>query len=208
MGPERDRRLRPELQDHGVEPAPAGWANTAVHGRYPAGTDPQAALREVMTVFMERADGTNALPWWNQTAWWHAGPAGLKRGDKLLPPAETGKVPLLDTDRHSVYVTNDRDEALMYAAQHVIGVFDDVGTAIAAMPRLYLVTVTDEPQPDDTQPDSETSFRVPSAEIRRVEHPSRVELSEAIGSIMAFHEEQLAAKLVEAAEAEIRDAGE
>lgn len=207
MGAERDRWDRPELQDQGVEPVEAEWANTAVFGRYPSGTDPRDALREVMTVFMERADGTNALPWWNQKSWWHAGPPGLSKGDRLLPPSETGKVPLLDSDHHAVYVTNDRAEAVMYAAQHVIGAFDDRGVRVGAMPRIYRVTVSDEPQPDDTQPDSETSWRVPSAEIRRVEHPSRSELAAAVDEIMAFHEAQLAAKLVEAAEAEVEDAG-
>lgn len=163
-----------------------------------------------MTVFMERTDGTNALPWWQQAPlrWWHAGPGGLSRGDTLLPPAETGRVPLLDSDRHAVYVTNDRNEALMYAAQHTIGAFDQFGRKTGALPRLYEVTFSDEPQPDDTQPESTTSFRVPKATIRRVEQPGRKELAEVLDVLMGFHEAQLAAKLVEAAEEAARDAAD
>lgn len=220
MGTERDGRQRPELQDQAVDPFvpltpvetddPAPWAHTAVHGRYPAGTDPKTALREVMTVFMERTDGTNALPWWTQAPyrWWHAGPAGMSRGDVLRPPAETGVVPLLDSDRTAVYVTSSRDEALMYAAQHVLGATDVQGNRIGPMPRLYEVSFDVEPQPDDTQPGSETSFRVPSAIVRRVEQPSRHELATVIGEIMQVHEAQLAARLVEAAEEAARDAAD
>ena len=204
MDPERDRRLRPQLPD----PAVAPWENTAVHGRYPAGTDPNAALREVMTAFMKRTDGTNAMPWWTQSRWWHAGPAGFSRGDVLSPPSQTGVVPLLNSDRDAVYVTIDRDEALMYCAQHVLGATDVRGNRIGPTPRLYQVSFDVEPQPDDTQPESETSFRVPSATVQRVEQPSRHELARVIGEILEVHKDQLAKRLVEAAEEAARDASD
>lgn len=205
MGTERDDGLRPELQDQAVEPVdePAPWANTAVHGRYPAGTDPHDALRETMSVFMERTDGSNAMPWWQQTKWWHAGPGGIV--DQILPPSKTGLVPLIDSDPESVYVTSERDEALLYAAQHLLTAMPD-GDRVGPMPRLYVVTFHMKPQPDDTQPDSTSSWRVPSAKIRRAEVPSRAELLEAMDVILDVHQRDLAARVIEAAEAVTRDA--
>ena len=181
---------------------PAPFAHDRVTGRFVAGTAPRDAVREVMGVFMERTDGTNAMPWWLQSPWrwWHAGPSGWKRGDLILPPSQTGRVPLLNSDRDSVYVTSERAEALMYAAQ--------LTSAEARWPSLYEVSFNVEPQPDDTQPDSTTSFRVPQATIRRVESPSKVELSNAIGEIMEVHRVMLAAQVVAAAEDEARRAAE
>lgn len=44
-----------------VPPGGAHWANQSVHARYPNGTDPLAAIKDAMRVFMERTDGSNAL---------------------------------------------------------------------------------------------------------------------------------------------------
>lgn len=221
MGTERDDGIRPELQDQAVErfvetelveteevapwPEEAPWAHTEVRGRYPAGTDPFLALKDAMGVFMERADGTNAMPWWqlNGLRWWHAGLPGLKRGDKILPPAVTGVMPALESDREAVYVTSERAEAVMYAAQHL-----GTDTRRSAWPVLYEVMLDGEPQPDDTQPGSETSFRVPSATIRRIEQPSRIELSNVIAEILELNRQQLATALVEEAEEETRKAAD
>lgn len=133
----------------------------------PAGTDPLAAIREAMGVFMERTDGTNAMPWWTQVRWWHGGPAGFKRGDILLPPSRTGRLPGLEaSDVDSVYVTTDRAQALLFAARH-------------ESPRLYEVTKIGEgggPQLDDILPEDDTCWRVRSAMVYRVEVPSTLEL--------------------------------
>ena len=152
---------------------------------------------------MERTDGTNAMPWWLQSPWrwWHAGPSGWKRGDLILPPSKTGKLPMLDSDRNAVYVTSERSEALMYAS-HLIAADN------ARWPSLYEVSFSTEPQPDDTQPGSSTSFRVPEATIRRIESPSRRELSATMAEIMAFGEQQLAENVVAAAEDEARRAAD
>lgn len=131
------------------------WANTAVRLRVPSGTDPLAALREAMGVFMERRDGTNAMPWWQRVRWWHGGPAGLKQGDVLLPPSETGIMPaLVGTDKASVYLTLRQEVAIMYAAP-----FES--------PALYEVLVDDEPVRDDVLPDDPNSWRVRSARVWR-----------------------------------------
>jgi hypothetical protein len=141
------------------------WAHTHVAASYPAGTDPLAAIREAMGVFMERRDGTNAMEWWQRVRWWHGGPAGFKRGDQLLPPSQTGRVPGLDgTDKTSVYVTTSRDDALMFSARH-------------ERPALYEVTIDHEPVDDDVLPQTPTSKRVPSAKVWRIEQPSRTELA-------------------------------
>lgn len=144
-----------------AEHADVHWATTAVEGRFPSGTDPLAAIREVMVPFMERTDGSNAVPWWNQARWWHGGGTGLKQGDVLLPPSETGIVPaLVGTDKTSVYITTNRDKAILYAAPF-------------EFPAIYEVTVTDEPQPDDVVDDKE-SWRVPRAKVwRRESIPTR-----------------------------------
>lgn len=201
MGTERDDGIGEELQDQAVErlrpteiidgdeprpwPAQAPWANTAVHGRYPAGTDPFLALKDAMGVFMERTDGSNGMGWWQLPPyrWWHAGPAGFRRGDSILPPVVTGMIPALASDPMSVYVTSDRSEAILYAAQHLMG-----DERSRRLPMLYEVIVESEPQPDDTQPTSTTSFRVPSARIRRIEQPSKRELSAAVQAIMDVNE--------------------
>lgn len=133
----------------------SGWANDAVRLRVPSGTDPLAALREAMGVFMERSDGTNAMPWWLRVRWWHGGPTGLKKGDVLLPPSETGVMPgLEESDRSSVYVTTNQNVAVLFAArfQH---------------PALYEVTVDVEPVRDDVVPDDASSWRVPHAKVWR-----------------------------------------
>lgn len=45
------------------DPMPeAPFVHDAVFARYPKGTDPRAAIRDAMGVFMERTDDTNALP--------------------------------------------------------------------------------------------------------------------------------------------------
>jgi len=181
----------------------APFAHDRVTGKFVAGTDPRDAVREVMGVFMERTDGTNAMPWWLQSPlrWWHAGPSGWKRGDLILPPSVTGRRPLLNSDPESVYVTSERGEALMYASQLTMA-------QEGRWPSLYEVSFNVEPQPDDTQPESTTSFRVPQATIRRVESPSRVELNNAIGEILEVHRVMLAASVVAAAEDEARRAAE
>lgn len=157
--------------------------------RYPGGTDPRLAIRDALSVFMERTDGTNAIPWWVRARWWHCGPYGLRpsrfntsplpgrlgsaaaapddRAGKLLPPSVTGVIPGLPTsDKESVYVTTNRQDAITFGLRH-------------AHPMLYEVTFSEEPQPDDTH-SSESSFRVPEATIRRVETISRTELDAAI----------------------------
>lgn len=157
-----------------ASPAPqAEWAHSGVHLRVPTGTDPLAAIREAMGVFMERRDGTNAMEWWQRVRWWHGGRHGLKRGDILLPPSETGVWPGLDaSDKTMVYITTDRKNALMYAARH-------------ERPMLYEVTLREEPIFDDVMPSAPTEKRVPSAVVWRVEQPSRVELMNAVGEMEA-----------------------
>jgi len=196
-----------EIEAWEADDAPSGvapFSHDEAAGRFPAGTDPRDAIRETMGVFMERTDGTNAMPWWLRSPlrWWHAGPSGMKRGDVLLPPSVTGRVPLLNvTDRNSVYVTTGRPEALMYAS-HLIASDD------SRWPSLYEVSSSDEPIEDDTQPGSTTSFRVPKATIRRVESPSRRELSEVMAQIMQYTERRLADSVIEAAERTARLAAE
>lgn len=139
-------------------PAPsedASWANDAVFLRVPSGTDPLAALREAMGVFMERTDGTNAMPWWLRVRWWHGGATGLKQGDMLLPPSETGIMPALEvTDRRSVYITTNQNIAILFAARF-------------KHPALYEVTIDMEPARDDVVPDDASSWRVPRAKVWR-----------------------------------------
>jgi len=144
------------------------FLHTEVRARYPSGTDPLAAIRESMGVFMERRDGTNAMEWWQQRRWWHGSRHGFKRGDLLLPPSETGVLPALGgTDVERVYITSSRDDALLYAARH-------------ERPMLYEVTLREEPIFDDVMPGTETSKRVPVAKVYRAEQPSRVEIGRAM----------------------------
>lgn len=146
-------------------PAPSSeFVNDAVFARFPGGTDPLTAIRESMAVFMERKDGTNALAWWSTKRWWHGGPGGFKRGNMLLPPSQTGVVPgLPSSDRDAVYVTTDRDLALLFAARH-------------NTPHLYEVAkLLVEPSPDDTVND-DRCWRVRAAMVDRVEQPSTLEL--------------------------------
>lgn len=146
-------------------PTSSPFKHDGVFARFPKGTDPLAAIRETMGVFMERTDGTNALPWWSAVRWWHGGPAGFRRGDILRPPSQTGVIPgMAGTDPDSVYLTTDRNEALMFSARH-------------HAPRLYEVArLAGEPIHDDVLPDSTTCWRVPSAMVYRVEVPSALEL--------------------------------
>lgn len=163
----------PGVSNHPVPGAPeVTWAHSAVRASFPAGTDPRVALRETLGVFMERTDGTNALEDWQRVRWWHGGRRGLKRGEWLLPPSQTGVMPGLDiTDRESVYVTSSRDDAVMYATRF-------------AEPVLYEVTLRQAPLPDDVV-DHPSSGRVPTALIVRIEVPSRVELIAALMEIAA-----------------------
>lgn len=157
-GPDPDALAGIPARHDGVE-----WSNTGVRLSVPSGTDPLAALREAMGVFMERRDGTNAMPWWLRVRWWHGGEVGLDRIGMLLPPSETGYVPQLDfTDRYSCYITTDRDEAIMFAARF-------------AHPGLYEVALFEEPLLDDTV-ESTTSFRCRRARIWRRESISREDL--------------------------------
>lgn len=127
---------------------------------------------------MRRTDGSNDLPWWLSAdyRWWHAGPMGLKRGDEVLPPSETGVVPLIDSDPTMVYVTTDRTEAITYATFQI--------GRTGRLAQLYEVSFSTEPIGDDTQPESQTSFRVPRATVRRIEAPSRRELEIAMREIV------------------------
>lgn len=145
------------------------------------------ALRDAMGVFMERTDGSNDLPWWlhAEYRWWHAGPPGLKRGDTIKPRSQTGIMPLVESDPDMVYVTSSREEAVVYATV-AMGRF-------GKMPQLYEVSFSEEPIHDDTQPQSQTSFRVSSATVRRIEAPSRQALTGAMIKIMEAEERQLAA---------------
>lgn len=152
----------------------APFAHDAVFASYPAGTDPRLAIRDAMSVFMERTDGTNALPWWQLQRWWHCGPFGIAKAklpmrefnNLILPPAVTGVVPALpNSDREAVYITKNRADAIVFGLR-------------LARPALYEVTVSTEPIFDDTHP-SETSFRVPVATVRRIEQPTQGELERA-----------------------------
>lgn len=147
--------------------------------RYPGGTDPRMALRDALGEFMKKTDGTTDMPWWLEAnyRWWHAGPMGFKRGSEILPPSETGVIPLLDSsDREMVYVTSSREESIVYATVAM-------GRS-GKMPQLYEVSFGEEPIFDDTQPESQTSFRVARATVRRIEAPSRAELTGAMVEIM------------------------
>jgi hypothetical protein len=149
----------------------------AVLGRFKAGTDPRQAGRAVMQAMLG-----DDMPWWLQPGlrWWHAGPMGIKRGEEILPPSTTGAVPLIESDPTMVYVTTDREEAIIYATFQM-------GRS-GRMPQLYEVSFGAEPIADDTQPESQTSFRVPSATVRRIEAPSRAELTGAMMEIMESDE--------------------
>lgn len=147
------------------------FVHDSVFLRAPSGTDPLAAMREVLGVFMERRDGTNAMEWWQRVRWWHGGQAGLKRGDELLPPSETGRLPALEgTDPTSVYITSNRAEAVFYCLRH-------------DRPMLYEVTVREEPDVDDVLPEQGSSRRVRRAKVYRLEQPSRHELMEALRQV-------------------------
>ena len=162
-----------------------GYRHDRLVARYPGGTDPRMALRDAMGEFMKKTDGSSDMPWWLEVnyRWWHAGPMGIKRGDEILPPSETGVIPLLDsTDREMVYVTSSREEAVVYATVAM-------GRS-GKMPQLYEVTFGVEPIFDDTQPESQTSFRVPRATVRRIEAPSRRELTGAMMEIMEAEERE------------------
>lgn len=142
----------------------------AVRLSVPAGTDLRAAISEAMSVFMERTDGTSALPWWVTTKMWHGGheSAAVRRSRLLLPPSQTGVLPGLDnSDRDAVYLTTSRDDALMYATRH-------------DRPVLYEVALTSEPTFDDMMPENRTSWRVSSARVSRIEYPSKHELMTAV----------------------------
>lgn len=154
------------------------YEHDALVARYPAGTDPRMAIRDAMGEFMKKTDGTTDMPWWLEATvrWWHAGPPGMKRGDTVLPPSETGVVPVIDSDPTMVYVTTDRAEAVIYATLCL--------ERYGKMPHLYEVSFGVEPIADDTQPASTTSFRVPSATVHRIESPGRTELRGAMIEIM------------------------
>jgi hypothetical protein len=175
MRPDLLHRGRVNVPDDRLPDGPMipGWAHDAVVARYPSGTDPLAAIRESMTVFMEKADGTNALPGWQQRRWYHGGQYGLKVGDVLLPPSTTGRVPGLDfTDRDAVYVTSERGAAVLFATRH-------------DRPTIYEVLIDPavEPDVDDVIPNEDTSRRVRWARIHRIETPSRLELRRALYEI-------------------------
>jgi hypothetical protein len=164
-----------------IEP---GYTSDKVVGKYPAGTDPRMALRDAMAQFLGKTDGSSDMPWWlgPEYRWWHAGPMGLKRGDEILPPSATGAVPLIESDPTMVYVTTDREEAIIYSTFQM-------GRS-GRMPQLYEVSFGVEPIFDDTQPESQTSFRVPAAKVRRIEAPSRRELEGAMLEIMESDEKK------------------
>lgn len=155
-------------------PRPADFAHDEVRLRVPAGTDPLLAVREAMGVFMERTDGSSALPWWSQRRWWHGSHDGFRRGDQLLPPAVTGVMPGLDgSDTDAVYLTSSRDDALMYSARH-------------ERPMLYEVTrIGTEPVHDDLLPADGDSWKVPSAVVYRIEQPSMLELRRVLYELQA-----------------------
>lgn len=160
--------------------------------RYPGGTDARMALRDALGGFMTKTDGTTDMPWWLEAnyRWWHAGPMGIKRGAEILPPSETGVIPLLDsTDREMVYVTSSREEAIVYATVAM-------GRS-GKMPQLYEVSFGVEPIFDDTQPESQTSFRVPRATVRRIEAPSRAELTGAMVEIMEAEQSETEVKSID-----------
>lgn len=164
-----------------IEPGEAPFLHTEVKASFPSGTDPLAAIREAMGVFMERTDGTNALEWWQRVRWWHGGAKGMRRGDEVLPPSETGIVPGLNaTDKESVYITTDRADALRYAFRH-------------NTPMLFEVTVREEPRFDDVLPTVPTSKRVSSATVYRLEQPSRQEMFSFMAEMEATRR-QLAAR--------------
>lgn len=147
------------------------FVNDRVFLRAPAGTDPLAVMREAMSVFMEKRDGTNVLPWWRQKRWWHGGAHGLRRGERLLPPSLTGKLPGLDgTDVDAVYLTTERTDALLYCARH-------------DRPALYEVLVDHEPQADPLLPAGQ-SWTVTSARVHRMEQPSRAELTAVLDTLL------------------------
>ena len=156
----------------------AGYQHDKVIARLPGGTDPRLAARVAMSAFMEKTDGTTDMPWWLEPGirWWHAGPMGLKHGDEVLPPSITGAVPLIESDPTMVYVTTDRAEAVIYATFQI-------GRS-SRFAVLYEVSFAEEPISDDTQPESQTSFRVPRATVRRIEAPSKAELTGAMMEIM------------------------
>lgn len=151
----------------------APFQHTGLVGRYPTGTDPRRAVRETMTEFMTRTDGTNDLPWWlrSDVTWWHGSGDGIRVGTELMPPSITGIMPHLPyTDTASVYVTRLREDALMYSCWH-------------RRPMLYEVSFADEPQPDDVLADP-NSFRVPRATVRRVHGVTRPEVEAAMRRVL------------------------
>jgi hypothetical protein len=165
---------------------PDRFVHESVEARFPAGTDPLTAVKETLGVFMERTDGSNAMPWWQRERWWHgshsgfrkprpgraAGPLSTAMQGLILPPSETGVVPHLpNSDKGSVYITRNRADALLYAVWH-------------RSPMLYEVIVSTEPLPDDVLPDDPDSFRVPSARIHRIESVSRFEIAGAIARVL------------------------
>lgn len=158
----------PERRADAPETPERHWAHSEVRGRYPSGTDVRMAMRELMGVFMERADGTNALEWWRLRTWYHGGPRGLKKGEWILPPSETGRIPGLDqTSKFHVYVTSNRADAVRYALRH-------------DRPHLYRVRLGSEPEPDDLLPFEETSKRAKLALIEAEEYISTDELRDGL----------------------------
>ena len=170
--------------------APEGttdFSHDRVEARFPVGTDPLTAIRETMGVFMERTDGSNAMPWWQRERWWHGSHSGFRKPrpgrsmpglssamrGMVLPPSQTGVVPHLpSSDQEAVYITRNRADALLYAVWH-------------RSPMLYEVIVDTEPVGDDVLPGDLNSFRVPLARIHRIETVSHVELRATIAKILA-----------------------
>lgn len=111
------------------------------------------------------------------TAYFHGGARGLKRGDRILPPSETGAASLYDFDgapaamkteaarvyrRDRVYLTTDLLAARLYAALH-----RDGGRTYGGS--VYQVEPEGDIEPDlDYKADDGGSIAVRAGRITRV----------------------------------------
>lgn len=142
-------------------------------GRFPAGTDPRHAAREVLDFHFG-----DEIPWWLRAdvTWWHGSRDGIRIGETIVPPALSGVMPHIEgSDPNSVYVTRNRADAVMYACWH-------------RSPMLYEVTFHVEPSEDDVLDDPD-SFRVPQATVRKVHGITEFEARRALNRVFGAIEE-------------------